>query len=322
MTKAAIRRNPCLDAILAEFEAYGITDYDVNQNGPHLKVRWQHQSHHNQLSFPKSPSDWRAPFNIRSTLREQLRGAGIPRLSDLVEHPKATRLPLGIQPSVEIDEKVRRLAAEVGSITDWLLDVIPAIQKIEQFAGMADIVEAESGNLKFRLRADIPPSIVGPLIAYLLTQGIGMESVKISHIPFQAISAPEEKPYPRIALPAKIEQITIPAPHLPLVTEAAPLPAKERLSVQSGPLGHTRKNGTARAMLLSYLNEYGAQTPEQLRSAGVKGYADRIDRLSMLLSHLARQETPLIRRNQENAFELTPEGKALFKKLPRANGAK
>lgn len=322
MARTGVRGNPCLDALLKEFECYGIKDYEIDESGSHLKVRWRHQGHHNYLTVAKTASDRRAPLNLRSDLRKQLHTAGIPRLSDLTERLRATPAFPKTQPNDGIDERIQRLASEMGAVTDWLLDITPAIHKLEQFAGMADAVEADPSNPRFRLRADIPPSLVGPLIAYLLKQGLGMESIKISPMPLQAISNPEERSYPRIALPPKQEQIAVPAPFRPSMAEAAPLSPRHETTAQSSIFGRGRKNGAARVNLLSHLDAHGAQTIDQLQHAGLRGYANRADRLSMLLSKLSQPEVSLIRRREDHAFELTPEGRAALKKLPHPGSAK
>jgi hypothetical protein len=318
MARTAIRGNPCLDALLEEFECYGITDYDTDESGPHIKVRWRHQGHHNCLTVAKSSSDRRAPLNLRSDLRKQLHTAGIPRLSDLAVRPKTILAFPKAQPTDGMDEKIRRLAAEMGAVTDWLLDLTPAIHKLEQFTGMADAV-ADSCGLRFRLRADVSPSLIGPLIAYLLTQGVGMEDVKLSHIPAQA--APEKPPLPRIALPPKPAISPIPAFCPPPIAATTSLPAE--LPAQPSNPRRGRSNGSAREKLLSHLNEHGPQTTEQLRAAGLRGWADREDRLTQFLSHLCLADTPPIRRRWDQTYELTSEGKAFFKKpsLPKNHQA-
>jgi hypothetical protein len=72
-----MRRNPDLDAALAELDAVGIRAYDVVRGGKHLQLRWTVNGQLRLLTLPCSASDWRSERNTRSDLRKMLRQDGM-----------------------------------------------------------------------------------------------------------------------------------------------------------------------------------------------------------------------------------------------------
>lgn len=82
--------NDCLDAALAELSAAGITPA-VEQGRKHIKVMWQHNGHDRMYVTGNSPSDWRAPLNVRSDIRRMLKADGLVETETLpIERPAVT----------------------------------------------------------------------------------------------------------------------------------------------------------------------------------------------------------------------------------------
>jgi len=71
-------RNECLNAALAELAKAGVHYPKVTNGGSHLKVRWFATSGQvRTYVLPATPSDWRAPRNVRAGVRHILRADGM-----------------------------------------------------------------------------------------------------------------------------------------------------------------------------------------------------------------------------------------------------
>lgn len=68
--------NDCLDAAMAELEAVGITPR-VEHGGKHLHLVWDTDTGQRKYVTAVSPSDRRAPLNVRSDIRRMLREDGV-----------------------------------------------------------------------------------------------------------------------------------------------------------------------------------------------------------------------------------------------------
>lgn len=69
-------RNECLDAIIEELSAVGISP-EVNYGGKHIRVSWKNGAGNTRLVTASiSPSDWRTVANHRSDVRKFLREDG------------------------------------------------------------------------------------------------------------------------------------------------------------------------------------------------------------------------------------------------------
>jgi Rha family phage regulatory protein len=84
--------NECLDAAIAELRAVGI-DPQVVHGGKHIQVVWSHNGKERRYITGNTPSDWRAPLNVKSDVRRMLRKDGV--LADetgiaLVDRPLVT----------------------------------------------------------------------------------------------------------------------------------------------------------------------------------------------------------------------------------------
>ena len=72
------KRNPCLDAALAELENAGVRDFQLVHGSKHPQLRWSINGHPLRiLTLPGSTSDWRSPRNVRRDARVLLRLDGI-----------------------------------------------------------------------------------------------------------------------------------------------------------------------------------------------------------------------------------------------------
>ncbi len=73
MTRAFVKRNPCLAAVLQELESAGITT-PIVEAGKHWKVHWLSPSgQHRLVSISTTPSDWHADRKARAVARRILR---------------------------------------------------------------------------------------------------------------------------------------------------------------------------------------------------------------------------------------------------------
>jgi hypothetical protein len=68
-----MRRNPELEAVVAELDAAGI-HHEVTSGGRHLRVSWDADAGPRTTIVAVSASDFRAPRNARALVRRQLRG--------------------------------------------------------------------------------------------------------------------------------------------------------------------------------------------------------------------------------------------------------
>lgn len=71
-------KNACLDAALSELEKAGVRDIEQAHGGKHLQVRWRVNGGESRFySLAKTPSDHRAPANVRADVRRILRQDGV-----------------------------------------------------------------------------------------------------------------------------------------------------------------------------------------------------------------------------------------------------
>ena len=71
-------RNDCIDAALAELEAYGIREVERAVGGKHLQLRWRVNGGPMRMYvLPLTPGDHRAALNTRAGVRRLLREDGV-----------------------------------------------------------------------------------------------------------------------------------------------------------------------------------------------------------------------------------------------------
>ena len=72
------KRNPCLDAALAELEDAGVRNFQLVHGSKHPQLRWSINGHPLRiLTLPGTTGDWRSPRNVRRDTRALLRLDGI-----------------------------------------------------------------------------------------------------------------------------------------------------------------------------------------------------------------------------------------------------
>lgn len=71
-------KNPCLEAALCELRAAGIRDIEQARGGKHIQIRWQINGNLVRVyTMPATPSDYRAPHNVRAAIRRILKQDGV-----------------------------------------------------------------------------------------------------------------------------------------------------------------------------------------------------------------------------------------------------
>ena len=126
------KRNPCLDAALAELEDAGVRNFQLVHGSKHPQLRWSINGHPLRiLTLPGTTGDWRSPRNVRRDTRALLRLDGIienrkPRSPSVVRpHPTPTtprirgpdhtpKMPRARRPRWR--EKIQSLARELKGV--------------------------------------------------------------------------------------------------------------------------------------------------------------------------------------------------------------
>ena len=186
-------RNGHLALVYREFEKYGITNHKLEEDrGKHNRLSWSFRGIGNILTVPKTPSDFRVPLNILRDLRQQLKAAN---LTPVAAQPKRGHLQLvSAKPIADVlEKKVAGLAADVDSLTDLMLDIAPDLSRFAQVAEQADAV-AQGAPVKFRIQTEVPPALIGSLLAYLIANGVAMRDVRISPLKVAAPEIPAREP--------------------------------------------------------------------------------------------------------------------------------
>jgi len=127
------QRHEHIDLLLDELERYGLRG-EVADRGKHLEVAWQTPHGRRFVITARTPSDWRAGLNTRSTLRKLLRADNLQlkQVSELT-FQKAMSLPKqGISRELVLQN-------DVAALTDLVFEMhqqIAALQ--EQNAALND----------------------------------------------------------------------------------------------------------------------------------------------------------------------------------------
>jgi hypothetical protein len=113
-----VSRNPCLDAALRELAAAGIRDVIQSHGGKHLQLRWTVNGHSERMySMALTPSDVRAPQNVRAAIRRMLREDGIliePLKANVPAPPKASHRIASLEGRVAaLEQKLKALQSEL-----------------------------------------------------------------------------------------------------------------------------------------------------------------------------------------------------------------
>src|SRR5262249_18605225 len=98
------KRNPCIDAALAELEDAGVRNFQLVHGSKHPQLRWSINGHPLRiLTLPGSSSDWRSPRNVRRDARALLRLDGLieereprPRSSEVRSRSRSPTAPAKI----------------------------------------------------------------------------------------------------------------------------------------------------------------------------------------------------------------------------------
>jgi hypothetical protein len=110
-----IRRNPCLDVALRTLNEAGIRDIVQAHGGKHLQLRWRANGNSQRMySMSQTPSDHRAPLNVRSDIRNMLREDGL--LNDETKPPPPPSLPPAAQRIANLERQVTVLRREVAEL--------------------------------------------------------------------------------------------------------------------------------------------------------------------------------------------------------------
>jgi hypothetical protein len=304
-----LAHNGHLALVYRELENYGITNYKLDENrGKHSQLKWSLRGIGNILTVPKTPSDHRAPLNLLGDLRRQLRAAN---LSPVPAHTKRKHLQLisNKSPAEVVERRLSDLAKDVDAVTDLLLDLAPDLARFGTLASQADTA-IQNSPVKFRLQAEVPSALVGPLLAYLAANGVSMSDTRIGPL---KVSTPEG--------PAKSAEAIRPIPPAPSILAAESAACAEPVTaLKPSPIAkpkgkrHGRPfEGSAICKLMQHLRDSGPKTTTQLLEAGFTGYAGRDDRLAALAYGLVQRGLAI--QKSDGSWTLTIEGKSKLKAL-------
>jgi hypothetical protein len=298
-----LARNSHLVLVYREFAKYGITNHRLDENrGKHNQLSWSFGRISNILTVPKTPSDHRAPLNLLSDLRRQIKSA---HLTPVAERPNQKHLQLVSSKPTDnlLEKKVAGLAEDVDALADLILDIAPDLSRFAQVAARTDAV-AQDFPIKFRVQAEVPPALAGPLLAYLIANGVAMRDVRISSLKAATPEVPTREPAPTCPLPSVVE------PARPLEGKAPTIPARPPVPKKPGRPGPPFA-GSALCKLMQYLRDNGPQTTLQLGVAGFTGYAGRADRLGAFAYGLVQRG--LAMQKPDRSWALTIEGRSKLK---------
>ena len=304
-------RDGHLVLVYREFEKYGITEHRLVENrGKHNHLNWSFRGINKQLTVPKTPSDYRVPLNILRDLKHQIKAAN---LTPIVARPKREHLQLVSSKRTEdlLAKKVAGLAEDVDALADLVLDIAPDLSQFAQVAAQADAT-AQDSPIKFRIQAEVPPAIVGSLLAYLIANGVAMRDVRISPLKAATPEVPAREPAPTQAPP-----VALPPPppekeasFICQMPTATPEPKVAPVAKKSNHRGRPFA-GSAICKLMQYLRDNGPQTTLQLGVAGFTGYAGRADRIGTFAYGLVPRG--LAMQKPDGCWALTIEGRTKLK---------
>lgn len=124
-------KNDAISQLQAEFRLWGI-QYTTRERGSgHIEIVWQVNQYKSVRSYiiSKTPSDSRGALNARADIRRMFRADGLA----LKEQPKAPKLHVALslpKPTDPLPDQVALLRAEVGDLTELLLDLTGTIAAI------------------------------------------------------------------------------------------------------------------------------------------------------------------------------------------------
>src|SRR5437016_5932371 len=70
-------RNAALDAAVRTLQEAGVHDYEIAKGSKHLQIRWRANGGQRFYALGSTPSDWRAPHNVRAEIRRMLKNDGL-----------------------------------------------------------------------------------------------------------------------------------------------------------------------------------------------------------------------------------------------------
>lgn len=114
-----MRKNPCVTAVLSELESVGLRG-EVVQRTKHIEVRWFYNGHTRAVFTSATPSDHRAPLNIKMETRRILRKDGIDGPIPEQRLQKALQLP---PPRRDQGDRLQRVEAELTVLIDLVLEL-------------------------------------------------------------------------------------------------------------------------------------------------------------------------------------------------------
>lgn len=137
-----------LSQLSAEFKLWGVPFTSRTMNSGHVEIVWQATPDKEMRRYiiPKSSSDWRGPLNARSKIRQFFKQDGLqplplcPKIKPKSTLAKALQLPQPVLP-VETDaDQIKMLRAEIGDLTDLVLDLATTIKGLMPASAPAPVI--------------------------------------------------------------------------------------------------------------------------------------------------------------------------------------
>lgn len=127
-----------LAQLSAEFRLWGVPFTSKTLNSGHVELVWQAtpDKETRRYIIPKTSGDWRGPLNARSRIRQLFKQDGLnplPRCSKIKPKPtlsKALQLPQPAPPPDTETDQIKMLRAEIGDLTDLVLDLATTIKSL------------------------------------------------------------------------------------------------------------------------------------------------------------------------------------------------
>lgn len=274
-----------------ELAAYGITNYKIDTaRGKHPQLRWTYEGIEHVVTLAMTSTSNSGALNLRALIRKKLREAGAIRQETVISRSPG-RPKTKASGADSLMQRVDQLTAEVDAVVDLLIDSAPQFVKLTEIA--RDLNAANDyQDVRFTFQANVPPSLVGMLLAMVTSNGVSMNDVRVRRMSNGVAYNGSSVQAPTIHKP--IVQVTQQASEMKVIK----LPEKVNR--------YSKFSGSAQERCMIYLYKNGGKTVNELRAAGFVGFGGQSKRLPQFLGNLTTRG--FTRITEGGRHTLTQEG--------------
>lgn len=139
-----------LHRISAEFKLWGVSFTSRTLNSGHVELVWRATPDKEMRRYiiPKTGSDYHGPLNARSRIRQLFKQDGLaplplcPKTKPRPTLSKALQLPQPAPPPDTDTDQIKMLRAEIGDLTDLVLDLATTIKSLMPAPAPAPVAAA------------------------------------------------------------------------------------------------------------------------------------------------------------------------------------